>query len=197
VSWAFKETGAAGREALPVSSRRRGAEDASGSRRRSGAPQVFSGELPRARRLLQPFLPCVVPASGQTTPLTSRTCWPAAQSRRAAQRIARRAMVGPHRFDECPRRATPGAVDRRCGRCRIARRLFEGAGGTLGSEKRPHRVEGRAVSRAQQAVLPALDHRSRKDMRQTPADEVLRTESAALGWLGVGILVLEGDLAIF
>ena len=93
--------------------------------------------------------------------------------------------------------ATPGAVDSRRGRCRIASMLFEGAWGTLGSEKLPHRLEGLAVSRAQQAVIPDLDKMIRKDMLQKPADEFLSTESADLGLLGVGIFVLEGDLAIF
>ena len=34
-------------------------------------------------------------------------------------------------------------------------------------------------------------------MLQKPADEFLSTESADLGLRGVGIFVLEGDLAIF
>jgi hypothetical protein len=106
-------------------------------------------------------------------------------------------MLGPHRFDECHRMATPGAVDRRRGRCRIASILLEGAWGTLGSEKRPHRLEGLAVSRAQQAVIPDLDQMIRKAMRQNPAEEFLSPASADLGLRGVGILVWEGDLAIF
>jgi hypothetical protein len=105
--------------------------------------------------------------------------------------------VGPQRFDACQRMATPGAVDSRRGRCRIASLLLEGAGGTLGSEKLPHRVEGLAVSRAPQAVIPDLDNMIRQDMRQKPADACLRTESADRGLLSVGILVLEGDLALF
>jgi hypothetical protein len=104
--------------------------------------------------------------------------------------------VGPQRFDERHRMATPGAVDSRRGRCRIASRLLEGAWGTLGSEKLPHRLAGRAVSRAQQAVIPDLDKMIRKDRRQKPAEAFLRTESADRGVRGVGLFVWEGDLAI-
>jgi hypothetical protein len=75
--------------------------------------------------------------------------------------------------------------------------LFEGAWGTLGSEKLPHRLEGLAVARAQPAVIPDLDKMVRQDMLQKPADEFLSTESADLGLLGAGIFILEGDLAIF
>jgi hypothetical protein len=78
---AFQEAGAEGRASVPVSSRRRGAADERRSRRIAGANQGFSGPLPLARSRLKPVIPGGEPAAGQTTPWTSRTCWPAAQDR--------------------------------------------------------------------------------------------------------------------
>jgi hypothetical protein len=98
----FKEAGAAGREALHVSALRRCEEDARGSRRISGATQVFSGALPRARSLLKPFIPCVLPASGQTNPLTSRTCLPAAQDQACGPAHIKESDLGAATFRRVP-----------------------------------------------------------------------------------------------
>jgi hypothetical protein len=72
----FKEAGAEERESCPVSSLRQFEEDEGGNRPISGAKQVFAGVQLRPRSLLQPLLPHLIPASGQTNPLRFRTLLP-------------------------------------------------------------------------------------------------------------------------
>jgi len=166
---------------------------------------VCSEVLRWHRRLRKPLISGVVPASGQTKPLTVRTGLRRKQRTRPRVRpiqypghpVSRRAVLGPQRVDEPQGMAAPGAADSRRGRCRIGSRPCSGSGGALGSAKLPHRVACLAVSRAQQAVIPDLDTRVRQDRRPQPADACLGTAGAALGVLGLGRLVWAGDRTIF
>jgi hypothetical protein len=160
----------------------------------NGAKQVCAGERSRPRSLLQLLIPRVMPAAGQTNPLTSRTCLPTPKANREASPISRSAIFGPQRFDECHRMAAPGATARRCGWCHIGSVPFALSWGRRDSEKRPHRWEGGAVSRAQQTVLPDLDQVGRQAMRQKPADECRGTAGAERGLRGRRSFGLAGDL---
>ena len=75
----FKEAGAAERESCPVSSLRQLEEAEGGNRPIVGAKQVFAGVRLRPRSLLQPVLPRLIPASGQTNPVRFRTLLPHAK----------------------------------------------------------------------------------------------------------------------
>jgi hypothetical protein len=73
---------------------------------------------------------------------------------------------------------------------------FWGSVATLNPQKRPGFLQGVAVARAKQAVLPDLDTVVRQDVWQEPAEEFLGSARADLDCPGLGVLVLEGDLAI-
>jgi hypothetical protein len=102
--------------------------------------------------------------------------------------------LGPARCHACHRMTPPGAADSRGGRGRIGSRLCWASVRAVSAQKRPHRVERLAVARTTQAVIPDRDPRVRKPRRPKPAAAFLSPESAELGVLGVGIVVLEGDL---
>jgi hypothetical protein len=68
---------------------------------------------------------------------------------------------------------------------------------TLTPQKGPGLVQGIAVARAKQAVIPDLDKVVRQDVLEEPADEFLDRDGANLDSPGLGVLVLEGDPASF
>jgi len=67
----------------------------------------------------------------------------------------------------------------------------------LNPQKLPGFFQVVAVARAKQAVIPDLDQVVRQDLWPEPADACLGSDGADLDGPSLGVLVLEGDLAIY
>ena len=104
--------------------------------------------------------------------------------------------VGPQRFAEWHHACALGAATRRLWRWCLGRVTVWVSVAILNPQKLPGLFQVVAVARAKQAVIPDLDQVVRPDMVQEPADECLGRDCADLDCPRLGVLVLEGDLAI-
>jgi hypothetical protein len=140
-------------------------------------------------------------AAGKTTPpmlwpceapAAQRTLWPMSGATIAGNTSGR-----PQRVDQLHHACALGAAHSRLLRYGIGHMTFWESVATLNPQKGPGFVQGIAVARAKQAVIPDLDTVVRQDVLQEPADEFLGCDGADLESPGLGVLVFEGDPAVF
>ena len=103
----------------------------------------------------------------------------------------------PQRVDPWHHAGALGAAHSRLLRDGIGPMTFWESVATLNPHKGPGFVQGIAVARAKQAVIPDLDQVVRQDVLQEPADACLGGDGADLERPGLGVLVCEGDPAVF
>jgi hypothetical protein len=152
---------------------------------------------------LLPMMPnnLVCRAAGKTTPAmlwpceapaAQRTLWPMSGATMAGNTRGR-----PQRVDQLHHACARGAAHSRLLRYGIGQMTFWESVAARNPQQGPGVVQGIAVARAKQAVIPDLDQVVRQDVRQEPAAACRGGDGADLERPGLGVLVFDGDPAVF